>query len=184
MCLLRKSIADLWLKTSRSLDTIYRYLRSNPYRLAVRRAYPDFFRRVSGINIDGKRYQTYGNRFLLRNPFKEQVVVHRRDSEQTRTGNREQWLYAAANGGVLVSPFISQAEKAIRKEAEDAGGRIILITNQPFSDRFKPAGHDFSLCVAGRLLIVAPLQPLGSSLSRAACLAMNQLAETIARHTR
>lgn len=147
---------DRILHHSRSLDTIYRYIRSNPYRLAVRRAYPDFFRRVYGVTIGGKRYQTYGNQFLLRNPFKEQVVVHRRDSEQTRARNRELWLHTAANGGVLVSPFISPAEKAIRKEAEESGGKIILITHLPFPNRYKPAEHDFSLCLAGRLLIIAP----------------------------
>lgn len=170
---------DRILHHRRSLDTIFRYIRSNPYRLAVRRAYPDFFRRVYGVTIGGKRYQTYGNQFLLRNPFKEQVVVHRRDSETEKAQNRERWLHTAANGGVLVSPFISPAEKAIRKEAEEHGGKIILITNQPFQDRYKPSAHDFDLCLTGRLLIIAPLEAGPAELTRSVCLAMNTLAEEI-----
>lgn len=174
-----KGFNDQILKSTRSLDTLFRYLRENPYRLAVRRAYPDFFRRVYGVTIGGKRYQTYGNQFLLRNPFKEQVVVHRRDSETEKAQNRERWLHTAANGGVLVSPFISPAEKAIRKEAEEHGGKIILITNQPFPDRYKPSAHDFDLCLTGRLLIITPLEAGPAELTRSVCLAMNTLAEEI-----
>ena len=52
---------------------------------------------------------------LLDNPFKEQVVVHRADSPEVRESNRRRWLYTAANGGVLVSPFISPDERGIRE---------------------------------------------------------------------
>lgn len=126
-----KGFNDQILKPSRSLDTLYRYLRENPRRLAVRRAHPEFFRRVNELKIGERCYQAYGNFHLLECPFKEQVVVHRADSEQTRQRNRAQWLYTAANGGVLVSPFISRDEKRVRTEAEDAGGRFILITGEP-----------------------------------------------------
>ncbi|MDE6564971.1 MAG: hypothetical protein K2L92_09120 [Muribaculaceae bacterium] len=157
------------------LDVAFRYIRENPRRLAVRRARPEFFRRVNGLDIGGRRYAAYGNIYLLRNPFCEQVVVHRRDSEAERAAKRERWLHAAANGGVLVSPFISPAEKAIRSEAEALNAKIILITNEAMPERYKPAAHDFALCEAGRLLIIS----LPMEISRAACLAMNTLAATI-----
>lgn len=106
-----KGYNDRIIGASRSLDTLYRYIRDNPRRLAVRRAHPEFFRRVNDISIAGTRCRAYGNFQLLDCPFKEQVVVHRADSPETCTANRERWLYTAANGGVLVSPFISPAEK-------------------------------------------------------------------------
>lgn len=173
-----KGFNDQILKPSRSLDVLYRYLRENPRRLAVRRAHPEFFRRVNALRIEEKIYQAYGNFQLLDCPFKEQVVIHRADSPETRRRNRERWLYTASNGGVLVSPFISQAEKAIRAEAEEAGGRFVLITNEPMGERYKPCARDFDLCEAGRLLILSAKLP--GDLSRQTCLAMNALAATLA----
>jgi len=173
-----KGFNDQILKSSRSLAVLYRYLRENARRLAVRRARPEFFRRVNALEIGGKAFQAYGNFQLLDCPFKEQVIVHRADSSETRQKNREQWLYTAANGGVLVSPFISPAEKEIRKEAEEAGGRFILILSEPMEERYKPAGRDFELCEAGRLLIISANLP--EELSRKTCLAMNELAEGFA----
>lgn len=175
----RESYNDQILRRDRSLDTLFQYLRDNPRRLAVRRAHPEFFRRVNALKIGDKTYQAYGNFQLLDCPFKEQVVVHRADTPDERERNRRQWLYTAANGGVLVSPFISPAEKAIRTEAEALDSRTILITNEPFGDRYKPAAHDFSLCQTGRILIISANLP--SDLSRSACLTMNTLARQIAQ---
>ena len=105
--------------------------------------------------------------------------MHRADSEEKCARNRDQWLYTAANGGVLVSPFISRAEKDIRREADENGGKFILVTNEPMEGRYKPSGRDFALCEAGRMLIVS----LGKEgeLSRQMCLEMNALAAAICK---
>lgn len=169
---------DQILRRDRNLHDIFNYIRDNPRRLAVRRAYPDFFRRKNALRIGDNTYQAYGNFQLLEHPFMEQVVVHRADSPETRKQNRDLWLYTAANGGVLVSPFISQAEKEIRAAVEEAGGRFILITNEPMGERYKPSGRDFELCEAGRLLIISA--GIGGDLSRSACLAMNNMAKILA----
>lgn len=88
---------DCILYRSRSLDVLYRYIRENARRLAVRRAHPEFFRRVNDLRIGEKAYQAYGNFQLLDNPFKEQVVVHRADSPEVCQHNRERWIYTAAS---------------------------------------------------------------------------------------
>lgn len=169
---------DQIVTNKRDLNTIFNYIRSNPYRLAIRRAYPDFFTRCNNMIIGDTPCQLYGNIHLLDNPFKDQVIVHRADNDQTFLANKDRWLHTAANGGVLVSPFISQREKSIRKESESSGGRLILITNRPFGEREKPSGKNFELCAQGRLLIIAPAIPM--PLDRPSCLKMNSLAATIA----
>lgn len=174
-----KGYNDQILIRNRSLDVIYRYLKANPYRLALRRANPDFFKRTCEMVIGNNPCQLYGNHHLLDNPFKEQVIVHRADTETDYSRNRERWLHIALNGGVLVSPFISPREKAIKNEAAETGCRVILVTNRPFFEREKPCGTDFDLCAQGRLLIISPTTPL----SRAHCLQMNSLAKTIANCT-
>ena len=106
-------------------------------------------------------------------------MVHRADSAEERDRKLQEWLYTASNGGVLVSPFISKAEREVRNEAEKGGGRFILIVNEPFEKRYKPTGHDFELCESGRLLIISANLP--GEISRQSCLTMNTLAETIAK---
>ncbi len=128
--------------------------------------------------IGGIPCQLYGNIHLLDNPFKEQVIVHRADSDEIYSSNRDRWLYTAGNGGVLVSPFISKREKEIRHEAELLGSRFILITNKPFGEREKPMGRDFDRCAEGLRLIIAP--QTAWNFSRTACQQMNALANHIA----
>lgn len=174
---------DQIITPQRSLDTVFRYIKENPYRLAVRFAHPEYFRRVNELTIAEGKYQAYGNVSLLRNPFKEQVVCHRADTDLIKAKNSDRWLYTASNGGVLVSPFISPAEKKIREMAEELGAKLILITHEAFPERYKPTAHDFELCEQGRLLIISLGLPARTELSRAHCLAMNSLAEAIASQT-
>ncbi len=178
MTVFEEGFHDRIVKNRTQLDTLYRYIRDNPRRLAVRRAHPEFFRRVNRMEIAGRECRAYGNFQLLDCPFREQVVVHRADTDTERADKRDRWLYTAANGGVLVSPFISPAEKAVRDEADQAGGRFILITNRQMEDRYKPSGRDFELCEAGRMLIIS-IPGLSPDLTRPVCLAMNTLAEEI-----
>lgn len=127
--------------------------------------------------------QGYGNLFLLRNPFKISLVVHRRDSDEEFERKKEECLYNAANGGVVVSTFISPREKEVRAAIEAIGGRIILLSPEVLEERQKPAKHNFELCCAGELLLVAPLEFKGfydGNLRREQCLRMNFLAEEIA----
>lgn len=170
---------DQIITLSRSLDTIFQYIKQNPYRLAVRFAYPDYFTRINEINIYGIQCQLYGNLNLLHNPFKDQVVCHRYDSEFIKNNNFQHWIYTAANGGVLVSPFISKDEKNVRKLADEANGKIILITNHRMNSREKPTGRNFELCEQGRLLIICPLH-ISEIDSRQSFLAMNDFAKIIA----
>ena len=178
MTVFEEGFHDRIVKNRTQLDTLYRYIRDNPRRLAVRRAHPEFFRRVNRMEIAGRECRVYGNFQLLDCPFREQVVVHRADTDTERAEKRDRWLYTAANGGVLVSPFISPAEKAVRDEADQAGGRFILITNRQMDDRYKPSGRDFELCEAGRMLIIS-IPDLNPDLTRPVCLTMNALAEEI-----
>lgn len=176
-----KGFDDQILRSDRKLDVIYDYLRQNAHRLAVRWRYPRYFRRVNNMRIGGHLYQAYGNLLLLRNPFMEAVVVHRKYSDEERARLREEWLHTACNGGVLISAFVSPVEKDIRREAEAEGARIILITDRPFGERGKPAKSDFEKCEEGKLLVLVPMdEDFPRDSFRASCLAMNERAGGIA----
>ena len=173
---------DKPLLLNRSLDTLFRYVRENPHRLAVRMQFPQFFQRRRCVKVGEEEFEAYGNLFLLRNPDKEAVRISRSFSEEENARKKADWLYAAARGTILVSPFISPAEKAIRSEAEALGAKIILITHEAFTDRFKPSDHDFNLCSEGRLLILTLGREESGALSRATCLQMNDLARVVAEN--
>lgn len=55
-----KGFNDQILASARNLDVIYTYLRENPYRLAVRRANPDYFKQISSLMIGDNPCQAYG----------------------------------------------------------------------------------------------------------------------------
>ena len=173
---------DQIIGPQRDLDTVYRYVRSNAYRLAIRREHPEYFQRVNRITVCGTEFAAYGNLQLLDNPFKDQVVVHRSDTLQVYEQHRKQWLYTAANGGVLVSPFISPGERAVRDAATDIAGRMIVLRLNGFPERFKPSGVEFDLCTQGRLLLMTPWQSLDRkvTLTRADAMVLNNLSQQIA----
>lgn len=165
----------------RKLDMMKRYIKENPHRLAMRRQYPYFFRHIRALKIGDRTFQAYGNLFHLRNPDKMQLQIHRATTETDKEAISQNCMEMACAGVVMVSPFISKAEKQIRTEIEKAGGNIILITHEEFGQRFKPAEHNFGLCSEGRLLIISIGLPKGTPLSRDICFRMNELAAEIAK---
>ncbi|MBD5172110.1 MAG: hypothetical protein HDT02_02680 [Bacteroidales bacterium] len=169
---------DRYLLPSHKLKTIINYILENPKRLLERIQNPLFFQRRNNLEMKGTQWQAYGNLQLLQNPFKGPVVIHRSDSEVILNAKHRRWKHISENGGVLVSPFISPAEKEVRRQCEEANGKIILLTNKPFREREKPAAHDFERCSQGRLLILAPQTTLPSG--RETFLYLNSIAESIA----
>lgn len=79
---------DRFLRPFHSLNVIYEYIRQNPYRLLIRKLYPDYFRRVNNIFFyKDLHWHAYGNMQLLSNPFKDAVICHRADAG-TRKGDK------------------------------------------------------------------------------------------------
>ena len=171
---------DKPLYDDRSLDGWYNYIRENPHRLAMRIQYPSFFVRKRNLKIGNREYEAYGNLFLLRNPDKIVVKMSDKYSQEYRKEKMESYALSISEGVVLVSPFVHKDEKKIRDLAESEGGKFILIQSEPFPEKFKPAKHNFNLCSEGKLLIIAPKAPFSKSF-RQSCLAMNKLAEEIAK---
>lgn len=171
---------DKPLYDNRSLDVLFKYIRENPHRLAMRRQYPHFFQRVRNLRIGDREYEAYGNLFLLRNPDKMAVKISRKFTPEEKQAKIASWLSAAETGTVLVSPFISAEEKAVRREAQERGGKFIFIIPEAFSDRYKPSAGDFELCTAGRLLLLSCGLPSDDNLSRQTCIQMNSLARRVA----
>lgn len=184
ICVFQSNYHDRIVLPEHDLTPIYEYIRQNPYRLAVRIYRPEFFQRKRGIVVCQREFHAYGNLFHLRNPFKYPLIVHRADSDKQFADKLGEALYFAANGGVVVSAFISPREKMVRREIEAIGGRIILLQHTAYKEREKPARHDFEQCCDGNLLILTPADYQNLEIldrpSRSQCLDMNSMAEKIA----
>ena len=87
----------------------------------------------------------------------------------------------ARNGTVMVSPFISQQEKAVMDVLIKEKHPIIYIADNGFGDYYKPGDSLFDAVAEGRVLILSPWEYDAQKrhVTRAECVAMNQMAEEI-----
>lgn len=170
------------------LDTMMRYIRLNPQRLATKRLRPGFFRVMKDILIGGRKYDGVGNVALLTE--KRFDVVHVRslmvkaaehgDNQALRDYMNSRVLLAR-KGAVMVSPFISVQEKQVMQVLLKEQKPFILLTDNGFRDYYKPSDNLFEACAAGRLLILSPWPYDGTKrhISRADCMALNAMAEDV-----
>jgi len=183
-----------------TLSAFTRYFNDNPRRHCLKKAHPDLFRTVANLQHPAlppcasptQSWTGYGNCFLLDRPEKRAIRVSRKATPAAIAALRDEILTEAAQGVVIISPFISKGEREIAKAILNApAGDVILMNPAGFPPHFKPRGRYFDLCVQGRLLILsspvfrvhaeenltaAPsaLTPARApALTRATCLAMN-----------
>lgn len=163
-------------------DAFYRYILDNPRRYLARKLYPEFFSRVNTFNLNGLQVSLYGNIFLLNHPIKTVVRYSRKFTPEQLKKNNNIYEETMRSGGVLVSPFIHQEEKAVKAQALEDSTPIIQVALNGFPERFKPSGRDFELCAQGKLLIIAPIEHSTQKqpLDREAALRANAIAEAIA----
>jgi REP element-mobilizing transposase RayT len=176
-----KGYTDGILDRKGQLETWKNYLRDNPKRLLIKRLYPDYFRVQRHVKVGTYECSAIGNRFLLSKPLRLQVQCSRSMTTEQIAEACDYYLQQARAGAVLVSPCISPGEKQIMRTAFEAGLPLILLQENGFSDLAKPNGAKFEACAKGQLLIIAPWEHHNyqTTISRAQCLALNDLAREI-----
>ena len=174
------------------LDTMVNYLILNPQRLATKRLMPGFFRVQEGIEIGGRTYCGVGNAALLQ--AKQYAPVHvrsvwvedaeRHGYDQPLRSYMNGCVLAARKGAVMVSPFISQQEKAVLEVLLQEGHPVIYIADNGFREYYKPSDGLFDAVAAGRVLILSPWEYDAGKrhVTRAECVAMNGMAEEICNY--
>jgi REP element-mobilizing transposase RayT len=193
---------DLCVWRRGALFAFTRYLMDNPRRYCLKKAHPELFRKIANLHHpslpnlppttgprpplhDRNKWEGYGNHFLLDRPEKRALRISRKATAPEIAAQREAALEEAAQGTVIISPFISPGEKEIATAILAApAGEVILLKHDSFPPHFKPNGRYFDLCCQGRLLILAnpDLAVHGTpALTRETCLAMNTACAHIAR---
>ena len=163
------------------LEAWYAYLHDNPRRLWLKVHYPDRLRKVYDFQAgkQGHSYTAVGNTFLIKYPERVQVRCHRNLTEEQIQTEVDYYMSLANNGAVLVSPFISPAEKAVYEVAYKEKKPMISIVNRGLDGKFiYPTGRDLKGCSAGFLLVLAPYADYSAEtaetrITRSQCLDMN-----------
>lgn len=170
------------------LQTMIHYVQMNPQRLATKKLMPGFFRVQEDIEIAGRKYRGIGNAALLQTSRFAPVHVRRTMIDEAMHGDNKRLrdymngcVLAARQGAVMVSPFISDKEKEVMVVLLAEEHPIIYIADNGFSDYYKPGDGLFDAVAAGRVLILSPWEydPSKRHVTRAECVAMNQMAEEI-----
>jgi REP element-mobilizing transposase RayT len=173
------------------LKTWVAYLNDNPRRLWLKWHFPDRLRKVYDFSAGkkGHRYTAVGNTFLVTYPERLQVRCHRNLTEEQIQQEVEKYLKEAHRGTVLISPFISPAEKAVYEACYLEKLPMIHIVNRGLDGKFNyPSGRDLSGCSEGFMLVLAPYADYSSEtaaarITRAQCLDMNAYAADLATIT-
>lgn len=173
----------------RQLPTAIRYLDMNPARLATKRLKPGFFCVQHNVEINGRTYDAVGNIGVLMEQFRQPVHVRSmwvKDAvehgyDQPLKDYKAACLDAAAKGTVMVSPFISRDEQEVLHALLRDNRYIIYLSDNGFGNYFKPSDLLFDAVAAGHLLILSPWthNPDKRTITRAECVALNQMAEEI-----
>ena len=172
---------DHILEGAGELERWRNYLRDNPRRLAVRREHPEFFRVIFNLTVAGRTYSAIGNRFLLDYPRKMEVQCSRRLTKEEIEAAVNEKLALAREGVVLVSPRISEGEKAVMDAALEARLPLVFLSPRGFNEYSRPGHRYYEACAEGRFLILAPWphQNRETPLTRQMCLELNAMAREI-----
>lgn len=164
------------------------YLRDNPRRLWLKHHYPDRLRKVYNFTIGDSqtRYTAVGNTFLLKYPERQQVRCHRNLTEEQIHNEVNHYLHIARTGVVLVSPFISPAEKAVYEACYKEQLPMVRLVKRALDGKFVyPQGRDLDACAQGFLVVLAPFATGSENaadlrISRTQCLTLNDCAAELA----
>ena len=147
---------------------------------------------VIGIAIAGQQYAAVGNLHLLYEQNKCPVHIHKewvwdaeRGDNQRLRDYKNGCILRARQGAVLISPFISSDEVAVRDVALREGLPVIYILDNglPQGRHYKPAAYLMQPLAAGQLPLLSPWSnyvPDKGRCTRAECTAMNHMAEQLA----
>ena len=100
-----------------------------------------------------------GNPFLLEAPLLASVRITTAASPEMVVDLVAKLGAKAERGVVLVSPWISSSEKAVKAAALERGGRIVQLLPEGMGRYYKPGGGDFAFCAEGRMLVLSPFAP-------------------------
>ena len=149
------------LSRAGQLDKMCDYVVLNPYRKYMRRQHPELFTMHKRTEVQGLRFRSMGNHWLLDWPERQTVQCSRSISEEDLQRQLEHALEHAERGAITYAAAISKGEKTIARAIREAGWPLVVLLLDGFppegseSERYyKPGGVYFDACYKGKLLLL------------------------------
>jgi hypothetical protein len=139
------------------------YVKDNPRRLWLKKHEPDLFRLHRETEINGLRFTSLGNHFLLDWPDCQMVEMSLNATDWQIERRLQSALETAHNGSVTYTAAISNGEKLITRTLRERGYPLVVLLNGGFPQEgspherfYKPGGIYFEACSRGQLLLLEP----------------------------
>ena len=113
----------------------------------------------STLAVPRLEWTALGNPFLLEAPLLASVRISTATPPDILSELVAKLVARAERGVVLVSPWISPGEKAVKAEALARGGRVVHLLPDGMGRYYKPGGGEFDCCAEGRMLMISPFAP-------------------------
>ena len=173
------------LSGKNQLERMIAYVHDNPRRLLLKRQRRDLFIPYP-LHAAGIAFSAVGDAAILSQlqpspPSPHRAAVQLSTHLYAADIDREvaRFLTIARQGTLLISPFISPAEKAVMEALIAEGLSYVRLDGNGFGPYYKPSARDCDLVTAGRLLILTPWEPR-PHLHRADFMALNAMAAQLA----
>lgn len=149
------------LSRSRQLDKMCGYVVLNAYRKYMKREHPDLFTMHKDTEVEGLRFRSMGNHWLLDWPERQVVQCRRTISEEDLQLQQKRTLKRAELGAVTYTAAISKGEQMIARAVREAGWPLVVLLLDGFPPEgseneryYKPGGVYFDTCLNGKLLLL------------------------------
>lgn len=149
------------LSRSGQLREMIDYVELNVYRKYMRCQHPDLFTMHKDTAVEGLRFRSMGNHWLLDWPERQMVECSRSISEEDLLRLQKQILEHAEHGAVTYTAAISKGEQRIARAVREAGWPLVVLLMDGFPPEgnenekyYKPGGVYFDTCLDGKLLLL------------------------------
>lgn len=150
------------LARSGQLDTMVKYVKSNPDNAWMRHLHPDLYTIRRRMEHGGLLFDTMGKSRLLDYPDKHVVATSRSQSEDDIKAEIQKVMRLAEMGTITYTAAMSTGEKEVAKAIRNAGYPLVVMMLDGFPAEgteaaryYHPGGIYHKTCGQGRLLLMA-----------------------------
>lgn len=143
------------------LRTMIDYVILNPYRRWIMVLYPDLFKLHRVTRIEGLKFRSLGNHWLLDWPLRQMVECSRKTTQADWDVQLKGVMERAEAGAVTYTAAMNEGERYIADHIKAAGYPLVLLMKDGFppvgseeEKKYKPGGMMSDICSQGRLLLL------------------------------
>ena len=137
------------------------YVILNPYRRWIMVLYPDLFKLHRVTRIEGLKFRSLGNHWLLDWPLRQMVECSRKTTQADWDVQLKGVMERAEAGAVTYTAAMNEGERFIADHIKAAGYPLVLLMKDGFppvgseeEKKYKPGGMMSDICSQGRLLLL------------------------------